>query len=133
MNFLAKIKLSNNYDLIDTGTPPITDVEGTTALLTDDGTSWEFLEGSWQQIDIPTDMVIKHSIYPFLSSICNSIGNTFANCEFSAFYEQAIIGIDEDNNYTISSLEVAPKVQAGDFVLINTSIDSVLTQVISSD
>ena len=68
MNFLARVKLSNDYDLIlnnlirPTGSAPITDVDGTTALLLDDGTSWEYLDEEWKRIDEATDLIILNSL-----------------------------------------------------------------------
>jgi len=124
MNFLARVKLSNNYDLIldnlvhESGTPPICDVEGTTALLLDDGTSWEFTDNEWQQIDIANDIIIKNSFYPFLTSICNSIGNDFIKGQLSAVYENITLSLEENNIVKLSGLSSAPKVKVGDFVIL---------------
>jgi len=124
MNFLAKVKLSNNYDLVlnnlahESGTEPITDVEGTTALLLDDGTSWEFLDGDWQQIDIATDRIITDSFYPFLTSICNSIESDFIKGQLCAIYQNVTASVDDNNIVTLAGLSEAPKIQAGDYVII---------------
>lgn len=124
MNFLARVKLSNYYDLIldnlvhESGTPPITDIEGTTALLLDDGTSWEFIDGEWQQIDIATDKIIINSFYPFLTSICNSIECDFVKAQLSAVYEDVVLSLEENNVVKLSGLSSAPRVKKDDFVVI---------------
>ena len=54
MNILTRVKLSNKYDLvvnslyndIDAVQKPITDIEGTRALLTTDCTRWESVDGA---------------------------------------------------------------------------------------
>lgn len=139
MNSLARVKLSNNYDLVvnslyETGTPsgqpkvPITDVEGTTALLLTDGTSWEFVENDWQQIDLATDQIITNSFYSFLTSICNSIQNDFVKCQLSAVYEGVTLS-KADSIVTISGLLTPPKVQAGDYVIVRNYVGSNLSVV----
>lgn len=139
MNSLARVKLSNNYDLVVnslyeegtvSGEPkiPITDVEGTTALLLTDGTSWEFLDGAWQQIELATDQIILNSFYPFLTSICNSIQNDFVKCQLSAVYEGIVLSKTNDV-ITITGLLTPPKVQAGDYVIIRNYVGSNLSIV----
>lgn len=136
MNILAKVKLSNDYDLVvsslykQDGVTPITDVEGTTALLKTDGTSYEFLDSKWQQIDLSLDEKILNSFYSFISSICNSICNDFVKCQFSNFYEAVTISKDlENNSFIISGLSTPPKVITNDYVIVRTSIGSSLTTV----
>ena len=139
MNFLARVKLSNNYDLIlnnlqhATGDPPITEVDGTTVLLLDDGTSWEYLDGEWGRIEEATDLLITVSLYPFLTSICHSIQNDFVKCQLSAVYEDVTLSKDDtQNELTIDGLLTSPKVQAGDFVIIRNYVGSSLTIVKST-
>ena len=137
MNFLARVKLSNDYDLIlnnlirPTGSAPITDVDGTTALLLDDGTSWEYLDGEWKRIDEATDLIILNSFYPFVTSVCNSIQNDFVKCQLSAVYENITLS-KVDDTIVLSGLTIAPKVQAGDFVIIRNYTGSNLTTVLET-
>lgn len=136
MNILAKVKLSNYYDLVvsslykQDGITPITDVEGTTALLKTDGTSYEFLDSKWKQIDLNLDETILNSFYSFITSICNSICNDFVECQFSSVYEGVTISKDlENNSFIISGLSTPPKVITNDYVIIKTLIGSSLTTV----
>ena len=94
-NFLLDIKLSglellNNTDtlIVDslytekqedetTVQIPITDIEGTNAILTTDGTSWIYTDGDWEQTDTVVDYKINNSLYPFIMSVNNSIENKF--------------------------------------------------------
>lgn len=123
MNFLAKVKLSNNYDMVvgdlylEDGTTPISDVDGTTALLTTNGTSWELLDSSWVQIDLTVDQIINTNFYPFLMSICNSIQNNFIIGQLSQVYESATIS-EIDAGYVISGLPSPPLVQTNDYVSV---------------
>lgn len=146
MNVLAKIKLNNNYDLVveslykvvtneETGEEtqePITDVEGMTALLTTDGTSWEFVENSWKQIDENIDRTILYSLYPFLMSVCNSIHNDFVNCCYSKFYQDVTLEKRDDNEEIIDiknllgGINVAPN----DFVILKTCVNDYLSNVL---
>lgn len=139
MNSLARVKLSNKYDFVvnslyEEGTPsgqpkvPITDVEGSTALLLTDGTSWELLDDAWQQIEIETDKIILNSFYSFLTSICNSIQNDFVKCQLSAVYEGVTLSAG-DESVTISGLLTPPKVQVGDYVIIRNYVGSNLSVV----
>ena len=139
MNSLARVKLSNKYDFVvnslyEEGTvsgepkTPITDIEGSTALLLTDGTSWEFLDNAWQQIEIETDKIILTSFYSFITSICNSIQNDFVKCQLSAVYEGITLSSNE-TAVTISDLLTPPKVQAGDYVIIRNYVGSTLSVV----
>lgn len=139
MNSLARVKLSNNYDLVVnnlyeegavSGQPktPITDVEGTTALLLTDGTSWEFLDNEWKQIEISTDKIILDSFYSFLTSVCNSVQNDFVKCQLSAVYEGVMLS-KENDTITITGLLTPPKVQVGDYVIIRNYVGSNLSVV----
>ena len=124
MNSLAKIKQSNFYDFSvnnlytdENGLEPITDVEGSTALLLTDGTSWEFVNGQWTQIDIAVDMVITEGLYSFITSVCNSIKNDFTVLQESSIYQDASLAVVE-NSVVIGNLSTEPLVQAGDYVLV---------------
>ena len=99
MNILAQVKLSNNYDLIVRELPDDHDVEGMTALLLNDGTSYEFLDGEWKQIEVDLDVVVMNSIYPFIMSVCHSIHNDFVKCQLSKIYREVKIqvGANADN------------------------------------
>lgn len=139
MNSLARVKLSNSYDLVVnnlyeegtvSGQPkvPITDIEGATALLLTDGTSWEFVENEWQQIELATDQIILNSFYPFLTSVCNSIQNDFVKCQLSAVYENIVLSKAE-GIITVTGLLTPPKVQAGDYVIVRNYAGSNLSVV----
>ena len=94
---LARVKLSNNYDLVrdnltvETGSEPITDTEGTTVLLLDDGTSWEFVGGDWSQIEVEQDRAILNSLYAFMGTVCESINNFFIKPQLSAVYQGVLL------------------------------------------
>jgi len=126
--FLTKIKtLSGRYDLItdklysdEDEQVPITDVEGTTALLTTDGTSWEYVNGNWSQTDENLDTIIAYSIFPFIMSVDNSTYNDFINICFSKFYDKLVFSknVDNENFIDITGFTEKPLVQAGDIVRI---------------
>lgn len=146
MNALAKIKLlSNKYDLIveslynvvvDSETNeetnvPITDVEGTTALLMTDGTSWEFVDEDWQQIDENIDKTILYSLFPFIMSVCNSIHNPFIKCSNSHVYKNIKLSYYQNKREFINIEQISDEiyVQAEDFVILKTCTNEYLTQV----
>ena len=146
MNALAKIKLlSNKYDLIveslynvvvDSETNeetnvPITDVEGTTALLMTDGTSWEFVDEDWQQIDENIDKAILYSLFPFIMSVCNSIHNPFIKCSNSYVYKNIKLSYYQNKREFINIEQISDEiyVQAEDFVILKTCTNEYLTQV----
>lgn len=148
-NFLLKIKLDALKLLQDEDTlitdslyktendlqVPITDTEGTTALLTTDGTSWVYTNETWEQVDINTDYKITHSLYPFIMSVNNSINNNFINLCNSKFYkEQLTFSINADNSdyIDITGFTENPIFQAGDFIYIHTSTNNYLSCVQSS-
>lgn len=124
MNFLARVKSCNRYDLVldnlshASGTEPIVAPDGTTLLLLDDGTSWEFMDGEWQQIELCLDEQILNGFYPFLTSICNSIDNNdFVKMQLSEIYQGVGMSLAE-NIVTLSNLSEIPKIQSNDFVII---------------
>lgn len=138
MNLLYTIKeLSKRYDLPtstlykdEAKTEPITDIEGTTALLTTDGTSWELVDSCWQQIDQDLDMIIQNSIYPFLMSLQNSIENDFPNYCYAKEYESLTFVQNTTSSYlTDIDLGETPVFTVGDFVLIVTCGNKYLTQI----
>lgn len=146
MNALAKIKLlSNKYDLIveslynvvvDNETNeetkvPITDVEGTTALLMTDGTSWEFVDEDWQQIDENIDKTILYSLFPFIMSVCNSIHNSFIKCSNSHVYKNIKLSYYQNKREFINIEQISDEiyVQAEDFAILKTCTNEYLTQV----
>lgn len=111
MNLLARVKSKNRYnyitdslykEVIDEETQeviyePITDVEGETALLTTDGTSWQFSDDEWVRIDQDLDVRILENIYLFISSVCQSIHNSFVEYCSTEEYINAIIEYKEDD------------------------------------
>ena len=137
MNALAKIKLlSNKYDLVveslynevtdeesgETTQEPITAIEGTTALLTTDGTSWEFVDEKWQQIDENIDKTILYSLFPFIMSVCNAIHNPFAKCLNSHIYKDVILvyGENTKEEINITNINDDIDVQADDYIIVKT-------------
>ena len=147
MNALAKIKLlSNKYDLVveslyndvtdeetnETTQEPITDIEGTTALLTTDGTSWEFVDDNWQQIDENIDKTILYSLFPFIMSVCNAIHNPFVKCHYSHIYKDITFVYNAETNEEINITNITDDidVQANDYVMIKTCTNEYLTQVL---
>lgn len=136
MNPLARVKLSNNYDIIidslerETGSEPITDIDGATALLLSDGTSWEYIDGEWKQIEIQEDFIIMNSLYSFIASVCNSINNNFTHCGLSALYQNATMS-KENGIVTISGLLAPPKIQVGDFIIVKDYVNEYLSTVSS--
>lgn len=147
MNALAKIKLlSNKYDLVveslynevtdeesgETTQEPITDVEGTTALLTTDGTSWEFVDEQWQQIDENIDKTILYSLFPFIMSVCNSIHNPFVKCHNSHVYKDVTLAYDEETKEKIDITNITDDIdiQADDYIIVKTCTNEYLTQVL---
>ena len=148
MNYLARVKRSNDYDLIvnslyeeivdeETGKTtqqPISDVDGTTALLLTDGTSWELLDGDWQRTDEAIDKLIQYSLYPFIMQVCDSIHTHFIRCDKSQKFTEALLSNNnEDETVTISNLgEEQPFVQANDFAYIETELQMLLTQILEN-
>lgn len=148
MNLLAKVKSVNKYDYIvsslykeeeteeGTITVPISDVDGTTALLTTDGTSWQLSDGSWEQIEQDLDVRIKESIYPFILSVCESIHNHFIKWCMTKCYENALLSYKEENNKSIvkiSNLEDGHVFQIEDFIIIHNKVNTYLTQVLDTE
>lgn len=138
MNILGKIKLlSDAYNIItdnlykdEEKTQPITDIEGTTALLTTDGTSWEFSNGAWEQIDTDIDAKVLNSIYSFFMSVSNSIYNDFVKCFASKFYEDVTVSKNAETDYYIDlSIGETPLVKEGDFIIIASCCNKYLTMV----
>lgn len=148
MNYLARVKRSNDYDLIvnslyeeivdeetgETTQQPISDVDGTTALLLTDGTSWELLDGDWRRIDEATDKLIQYSLYPFIMQVCDSIHTHFIRCDKSQKFQEALLSRNSENEtVTISNLgEEQPFVQANDFAYIETELQMLLTQILEN-
>lgn len=147
MNALAKIKLlSNKYDLVveslyneitneesgETTQEPITNIEGTTALLTTDGTSWEFVDEQWQQIDENIDKTILYSLFPFIMSVCNAIHNPFVKCHNSHVYKDVTLAYDEETKEKIDIINITDDIyiQAGDYIIVKTCTNEYLTQVL---
>lgn len=149
MNPLVKIKLANQYDLtvnslykqiedeegqlIDV---PITDVEGTTALLITDGTSWEFTDDEWQQIDQSIDFTINNSLLPFLMSLCNSIHNGFTGHCCIKEHDTTILeyvvneGVVDTTKIKILT-ENKSIFKVDDFIRIKTCTNEYLTRVLT--
>lgn len=110
---------------------PITDVEGTTALLKTDGTSWIFLNNEWVQIDANLDYKILCSIYPFIMSVNNSINNNFVILSKSKIYNNLQFKQNEENSdfVDIEGFDSDILVQAGDFIFIKTCTNIYLSYV----
>lgn len=146
MNALVKVKPFSRYNLVveslykdvldeetqETHQEPITDEEGTTALLLTDGTSWEFVDDQWQQIEESIDKTILYSLFPFLMSTCNSIQNDFIVCCNSRIYKDITLAYNEDDKTIVEINNIADEilVQAGDFVRIKTCANEYLTTVL---
>jgi len=134
MNSLARVKLSNRYDLVrddltqPTGSAPITNIDGTTILLLDNGTSWQYTDSEWEQIELQEDTTIVNSIFPFLASVCDSIDNYFTTDDFSVLYEGVTLSW-QDGIATISGLVDPPLVKVGDYALIETYTSEYLTKI----
>lgn len=127
--------MANQYDFITNELTNLTDVDGSTALLLSDGSSWEFMDGEWQQTEQSTDEFIKATIYPFLMSVCDSIHNDFVRCCLSKVYKNVTLAYHEDccvdkkSVVEINGLSEAPKVCKGDYVLLRTVANNYLTTV----
>lgn len=148
MNYLARVKRSNNYDLIvnslyeeiideetgETTQQPISDVDGTTALLLTDGTSWELLDRDWCRIDEAVDKLIQYSLYPFIMQVCDSIHTHFIRCDKSQKFEDALLSRNNENEtITIGNLDEEEFfVQANDFAYIETELQMLLTQILEN-
>ncbi len=148
MNYLARVKRSNNYDLMvnslyeeiideetgETQQQPISDVDGTTALLLTDGTSWEMLDGDWCRIDEAIDKLIQYSLYPFIMQVCDSIHTHFIRCDKSQKFKDALLSRNNENEtITIGNLdEEEIFVQANDFAYIETELQMLLTQILEN-
>ena len=146
MNYLARVKRSKDYDLIveslynqfedpETGSitiEPITNEEGTTALLLTDGTSWEYVNEQWQRIDEALDQLILYSLNPFIMQICDSIHNHFIRCEKTQKIKEGLLAYDtEDKNKVIvTGFEEKPFAQTGDFIYIETELQTLLSRVL---
>ena len=145
-NFLIRVKLQNEYDLIvpslynivvdpetqEETQEPITDIEGTTALLLTDGTSWEFLEGEWKQIEQQIDFVIKNSLLPFIMQVCDSIHNHFIRKDRSFLIKD---GMMIPNTQDSQLLDISGKSKKyfklffDDFICIETELQMFLTNL----
>ena len=136
MNILTRVKLSNKYDLvvsslyndIDGEQKPITDIEGTRALLTTDGTTWELVEGSWVQIESDVDTIIKENVYPFIMTVCDSIHNNFT--KWGKYFTDVILS-KTDDNVIISDLSSKPELQVNDFVILACETNAYLSKVVA--
>lgn len=148
-NFLLDIKLSGLELLNNTNTLivdslytekqedettvqiPITDIEGTNAILTTDGTSWVYTDGGWEQTDTVVDYKINNSLYPFIMSVNNSIENKFLKLGETNFYSDLTFSINLENNefVDITGFTVQPDLTIGDFVFIRTNVSEYLTTV----
>lgn len=148
MNLLSRVKSVNKYDYIvnslyreeeteeGTITVPITDIDGETALLLTDGTSWQLNENEWLQIEQDLDVRIMESVYPFIMSVCESIHNRFIKCCMTRCYKEALMSYKEESNKTvvnISNLEDGHVFQAEDFIIIHTKVNDYLTQVVDTE
>lgn len=138
MNILTRVKLSNKYDLVvnnlynDIGgeQKPITDIEGTRALLTTGGTSWELVNGAWLQIESDVDAVIKENAYTFLMSVCDSIHNNFAKA--GKYFADVLLSKNgNDNNVVISDLSSKPDLRVDDFVILACDANAYLSKVVA--
>lgn len=110
---------------------PITDVEGSTALLTD-GTSWEFVDGEWQQIDKQLDFLIKNSLLPFIMEVCDSIHFHFIRKDKSFMLKNGLIGRNTEKPewLDITGENKNPtKLVLDDFVYIETQLQMLLTNL----
>ena len=138
MNILTRVKLSNKYDLvvnslyndIDGVQKPITDIEGTRALLTTDGTSWELVDGAWLQIESDVDAVIKENAYTFIMSVCDSIHNNFTKAG-KYFTDVLLSKNDNDNNIVISDLSSRPDLKVDDFLILACDTNAYLSKVVA--
>ena len=148
MNYIARVKRSKEYDFIvdslykseedpETGIitlKSITDVEGSTALLSTDGTSWEFVNGDWQRIDEALDKLIEYNINPFIMQVCDSIHTHFIRCDKSQKIKEGMLTKDQQDEHKIiiSGLEEKPKVITGDFAYIETDLQFLLTRILAT-
>lgn len=141
MNLLTALKLkSGNYNNVvsslwkdEEKTIPVIDVDGEVVLLSTDGTSWEYTNGTdgcWVQVDIDIDVQILNSIYPFMMSVSNSIYNDFVNCCCSKFYKNVTVteNVDEKEFLDIT-LNEPPCVREGDFIMVVSCHNKYLTKV----
>lgn len=136
MNILTRVKLSNKYDLvvnslyndIDGEQKPITDIEGTRALLTTNGTSWELVNGAWLQIESDVDAVIKENAYTFIMSVCDSIHNNFTK---TGKYFTDVLLSKVDDTVIISDLSSRPDLRVDDFVVLACDTNAYLSKVVA--
>lgn len=151
MNLLLQVKLSNssNYDYIVSslykeitippeteGEPPIvsqvpiSDIEGSTALLLTDGTSWELNNGEWIKTEENVDYIINNNVLSFLMSVCHSIHRHFVKCKYAAC-ERGVLLLPIENDMTKVAITNVSEilVQSGDFVWLKTDVGEYLTQV----
>lgn len=136
MNILTRVKLSNKYDLvvnslyndIDGEQKPITDIEGTRALLATNGTSWELVNGAWLQIESDVDAVIKENAYTFIMSVCDSIHNNFTK---TGKYFTDVLLSKVDDTVIISDLSSRPDLRVDDFVVLACDTNAYLSKVVA--
>lgn len=123
------------YKTVDEVEVPITDVDGDTALLTTDGTSWRLDNQEWVQIEQDTDFVILNSVYPFIMSICNEIHNHFLSCrqQQAAFHGVTITKDTENPTQAVIKANEKFDFKVGDFVIVGNCPSQTLTQVVYAD
>lgn len=145
MNLLLEIKLKNKYDYITESLYkedeegeliPITDIEGSTAILLTDGTSWQFADDEWVQIEQDLDTKILNSLYPFISSVCESINNSFVKYELTQCFKDVVFSYKENTNkkvVVVSNLDKKPFAIGGDFIRIITPTNVYFTRVLANN
>lgn len=124
-------QMSEDEETIETITVPITDIDGETALLTTDGTSWQLTDGEWVRIEQDLDVSISENIYPFISSICQTIHNGFIQYPKVELYDDVVPEYkdDKENIIVLKDIENSIFVK-GDFVHIVQSDMSYLSRVL---
>ena len=137
MNFLTEVKKYNKYDIVcddlyteDEPKVPITDIDGTTALLETDGTSWQLINGEWEQIEVEIDNIIKTNFMPFLMSACHSIHNHFINCKYALHLPNILFSKDEDGIILETQDDALEFLINNDFIWLSTSTGEYLTYIV---
>lgn len=137
MNFLTEVKKYNRYDIVcnnlfkdDEPEKPITDIDGTVALLQKEGTTWQLSNGEWQQIDIEIDNVIKANFMPFLMSICQSIHNFFINCKYIINLQNVLLSKEDRGIILKAQEDNLDFLVKDDFIWISTCTGDYLTYII---
>lgn len=145
MNLLTRVKSKNRYnyitdnlykEVVDEETQeiiyePITDIESETALLTTDGTSWQFSDDEWVRIEQDLDVRILENIYLFISSICQSIHNSFVDyCSAEEYLNITVEYKENDKNILVlNNIENSNFIE-DDFVVIVDEVTNRLTKVL---